>query len=170
MLLTAGGVPRDVAVDQPDARVIGAHGDGDVALLREEDDVTPRRVVKVEMSEALLGVKGGLVLCQNQDVVAVPVDRVGYCSKGDGGVSFWYWGRTGSNSSSLGGGRTEEPLTWDDCNVVRSRGVRVRFHDHIYVTSVVRLCFRRDKSAVSRHSQTVDSDEPGGNSHTVQHV
>lgn len=58
MLLTAGRVPRDVAVDQPDARVICAHCDGDVALFRKQHDVASRGIVEVEEGEAWRGARG----------------------------------------------------------------------------------------------------------------
>lgn len=45
-------MPCDVAVNQPGAWVVGAHGDGDVPLVWEEDDVASGRVVEVEVCEA----------------------------------------------------------------------------------------------------------------------
>lgn len=45
-------MPCDVAVNQPGAWVVGAHGDGDIALVGEQDDVTSGRIVEVEVCEA----------------------------------------------------------------------------------------------------------------------
>lgn len=45
-------MPCDVAVDQPGAWIVGAHGNGDVACFWEQDDVTSRWVLKVEVGKA----------------------------------------------------------------------------------------------------------------------
>lgn len=45
-------MPCNVAVDEPGAWVVGAHGDGDVALVGEEDDVASWGVFKIEVCEA----------------------------------------------------------------------------------------------------------------------
>ena len=44
----AGSMPGDMAVQDPDARVVGLEGDGNVAALGQEDDVSAGRVVEVE--------------------------------------------------------------------------------------------------------------------------
>lgn len=51
VVLTGGRVPCNVAVDQPDAWVVGSEGDGDVARLGQQDDVAAGRVVEVEVGE-----------------------------------------------------------------------------------------------------------------------
>lgn len=73
-----------MAVDEPRAGVVGAHGDGDEAVGREYDDVAARRVVEVEGVEARVRVELVLALGQDHDVVAVPVDRVSDCAGVEG--------------------------------------------------------------------------------------
>lgn len=45
-------MPCDVAVDQPGAWIVGAHSDGDITRFWEQDDVTSRWVLKVEIGKA----------------------------------------------------------------------------------------------------------------------
>lgn len=73
-----------MAMDQPDAWIVGAHRNGDIPLLGEENDITPWRIVEVEILKAFQRIERGLVLRKNHDVVAVPVDRVRDCGNGDG--------------------------------------------------------------------------------------
>lgn len=62
----------DVAVREPGARVVGAEGDDDVAVVGEEDDVAAGRVGEfgVEVGREVGG--GGLL--EDGEVVAVEVD------------------------------------------------------------------------------------------------
>lgn len=71
-----------MAVDEPDAGVVGADGDGNVAIPGEQDDVAARRVLEVEVVEARVRVELLRALGQDHDVVAVPVDRVSNCNAG----------------------------------------------------------------------------------------
>lgn len=63
------GVPRDVAVQEPGARVVEAERDGEVAVGGENGRVAPGRVGCVEGVGA--AVPGGALLCQEPEVVAV---------------------------------------------------------------------------------------------------
>ncbi len=68
-------MPRDVAVQEPDARVVGFEGDGDVAGAGEEGYVSTGRVVVVEHAVCEVGfVKGDDLLGENYEVVAVEMD------------------------------------------------------------------------------------------------
>lgn len=72
----AAGVPRNVAVQEPDARVVAAESDSEPAAGGEEGDVAPRRVVVVEGQRVgQLVVRVGAA-AQDGEVVPVQVDRV----------------------------------------------------------------------------------------------
>lgn len=94
-------MPSNVAVQEPDAGVVGAEGDGDVAGAGQEGDVAAGRVFVVEFSVGEVGcVEGDGLLGEDYEVVAVEVDLGGCCQLG----------------VVLGGGegRGEEGLTgWD---------------------------------------------------------
>lgn len=66
-----------MAMNEPCTRVVCAHGDGNVALLREQDNVSPWRILKVEVCEALIRVEQGLVLGQDYNIMAVPMNWMG---------------------------------------------------------------------------------------------
>lgn len=76
--LTSTGVPCDVAVHQPCARVVGLEGDRDVPVRREQHDVPPGRVVEIECGEAGGRVERRVALGQEHNVHAVPVE--GMCN------------------------------------------------------------------------------------------
>ena len=68
-------MPCDVAVQEPDARIVGFEGDGDVAGAGEEGDVAAGRVLVVEFSVGEVGlVEGNGLLGEYYEVVAVEVD------------------------------------------------------------------------------------------------
>ncbi len=68
-------MPCDVAVQEPDARVVGFEGDGDVPGAREEGYVSTGRVVVVEHAVCEVGfVEGNGLLGENHKVVAVEMD------------------------------------------------------------------------------------------------
>lgn len=68
-------MPRDVAVQEPDARVVGFESDGDVAGAGEEGNVSTGRVVVVEHAVCEVGfVEGDGLLGENHEVVAVEMD------------------------------------------------------------------------------------------------
>lgn len=68
------GVPRDVAVQEPGARVVQAERDGEVAVGGQDGRVAPGRVGRVEGVGA--SVPGSALLRQEPEVVAVQVDGV----------------------------------------------------------------------------------------------
>ena len=68
-------MPCDVAVQEPDARVVGFEGDGDVAGAGEEGYVSTGRVLVVEHTVCEVGfVEGNGLLGENHKVVAVEMD------------------------------------------------------------------------------------------------
>lgn len=140
-------MPCDVAVDQPGAWVVGAHGDGDVALVREEDDVTAWGVVEVEVCEAcsgsvlmvgyesgilltFIGVELALVLGQYHDIVTMPVDRMG--------DYIVIVGLAIISQAHMG-----IELTRYDGDIGRCRGQHVGFKDHENESRVVWFYRRR---------------------------
>lgn len=68
---TLADVPRDVAVQQPGARVVGGEGDGEPAAARESRGVAARRCVPVQHGGA--GVVDAAALADDEVVVAVEV-------------------------------------------------------------------------------------------------
>ena len=90
-------MPSNVAVEEPDARVVGAEGDGNVAGAGEEGDVAAGRVFVVELSVGEVGcVEGDGLLGEDDEVVAVEVDLVG----------SWLAGGCFGMGKREGGGRT----------------------------------------------------------------
>lgn len=69
-----GGVPGNVAVDEPRARVVELKGEGEVAVGGQAGDVAARRVDEVELG--LVAAVGARRLREDPKVVAVHVDRV----------------------------------------------------------------------------------------------
>lgn len=69
------GVPGDVAVQEPRARVVQAERDGEVAVGGENGGVAPGRVGRVEKGVGA-SVPGSALLRQEPEVVAVQVDGV----------------------------------------------------------------------------------------------
>lgn len=69
-------MPRDVAVQQPGARVIGSEGHGQETPGREERGVPTRRVGVVEEFGTRDDVPGSRGLGQDDEVAAVEVDWV----------------------------------------------------------------------------------------------
>lgn len=72
---TLAGVPRDMAVHQPRARVVELECDREIAVARQRRHVAPRRVGRVEL--AGVAVKKARRLCEDPKVVSVEVDGVG---------------------------------------------------------------------------------------------
>ena len=83
------GVPGDVAVQEPGARVVQAERDGEVAVGRENGGVAPGRIGRVEGVGA--SVPGSTLLRQEPEVVAVQVDGVRDAG-GRAGLSVWIEG------------------------------------------------------------------------------
>ena len=65
-------MPRDMAVQQPGAGVVGFEGDDEVAACGEKSDVSAGRVVEVHVGET--GPVGGFGLFEDGEVMAVEVD------------------------------------------------------------------------------------------------
>lgn len=70
------GVPRDVAVQQPAARVVGLERDRQEATRRQHRRVAPRRVVVPEQVRARRLVPRRVALREDHEVAAVEVDGV----------------------------------------------------------------------------------------------
>lgn len=68
-------VPRDVAVHEPGARVVGVESDGEPTRGRHGSGVAARRRVEVERAR-LAGVVGAAAGAEDEEVVAVQVDGV----------------------------------------------------------------------------------------------
>ena len=72
-------MPRDVAVQEPDAGVVGFEGDGDVAGAGEEGYVSTRRVFVVKHTVYEMGfIEGDGLLGEDYEVVAVEMDLGGH--------------------------------------------------------------------------------------------
>lgn len=69
-------MPGNMAVHKPGARVVGLEGDGDVPVRWQQHDVPPGRVDEVERAEAGGRVECRAILGQQDNVHAVPVERV----------------------------------------------------------------------------------------------
>lgn len=68
-------MPRDVAVQEPDARIVGFECDGDVPGAREEGYISTGRVLVVELAVCEVGfVEGDGLLGENYEVMAVEMD------------------------------------------------------------------------------------------------
>ena len=68
-------MPRDVAVQQPGARVLGFESDGDVSGTGEEGYVSTGRVPVVELAVCEVGfVERDGLLGENYEVMAVEMD------------------------------------------------------------------------------------------------
>ena len=68
-------MPRDVAVQEPDAWVVGFEGDSEVAGAWKEGDVSTGRVFVVEHAVCEVGfVEGDDLLGEDYEVVAVEMD------------------------------------------------------------------------------------------------
>lgn len=73
-----GRVERNVAVQQPVARVVRLEGDDDEAVGGQQDDVAAGRVDQIEIKlRRVAGVRLVLGLLENGEVVAVEVDLAG---------------------------------------------------------------------------------------------
>jgi len=71
-------VARDVAVHQPGARVVGAEGDDQEAVAREEGDVAPRRVVELQV-QGVGGEAPAFGLLKDDKVVTVEMHLARRC-------------------------------------------------------------------------------------------
>lgn len=78
-ILTSRGMPRNVAMQQPDTGVIRFKRDGDVAASGHEHHVAARRVDEVEGRVAVDWVEGGVLLSEDDDIHPVPVQWMGHC-------------------------------------------------------------------------------------------
>ena len=68
-------MPRDVAVQEPDARIVGFERDGDVSGAGEEGYISTGRVLVVEHAVCEVGfVEGDGLLGENYEVMAVEMD------------------------------------------------------------------------------------------------
>ena len=69
-------MPRDVAMHRPNAWIVGFEGERDVAAQRQESHVATGWVVEVEDGRVLDvgGLEGGVLLGEEEEVVAVEVD------------------------------------------------------------------------------------------------
>ena len=68
-------MPRDVAVQEPDTRVVDFESDGDIADAGEEGYVSTGRIVVVEHAVCEVGfVEGYSLLGENHEVVTVEMD------------------------------------------------------------------------------------------------
>ena len=71
-------MPGNVAVEDPNAGVVELEADGDVAVPRQQGDITTRRVVVVEGAVVQVRLDEGPVLLGEDDkVVAVKVEGMG---------------------------------------------------------------------------------------------
>ena len=69
-------MPSNMTVHQPRPRVIRPESDGHVPAGRDEHDVPARRVIQPPLAGARGRVEGRGVVADDDDVAAVPVDRV----------------------------------------------------------------------------------------------
>lgn len=83
------GVPGDMAMHDPDTRVVGFEPNRDISFGREERDVTTWWVVVVEgtIGQMCRRVRT-VLLSENDEVVAVQMHRMGEFEKGFGFHSF----------------------------------------------------------------------------------
>ncbi len=72
------GVPGDMAMQDPEAGVIGAEADGHVAVLGQESNIAARRVVVLEGAVGqVVQVEGPRLLGEKDEVVSVQMHGVG---------------------------------------------------------------------------------------------
>lgn len=93
------GVPGDVAVHEPRARVVELEGEREVAVARERGRVPARRVLDVEARR--VAVEDARGLGQDPEVVAVEVDRVGDAARVSGDPTCVYVRRLGYQGMDL---------------------------------------------------------------------
>lgn len=69
--------PCNMTVDEPNPRVIGLEGNGDVSTSGQKDNISSGRIDEVEGLVAVHRIEGLVALSQHDDVHPMPMQRMG---------------------------------------------------------------------------------------------